>query len=111
MAIKLEVQGTAAVVEREVEGGIEVWDAALPAVITTQKGLNTPRYAGLKGIMAAKKKPMGLLDVPAALGLSPAQSHPPQPNAGRWPAADRPPVKLIPGAPAAQAKELIRLLS
>ncbi len=42
--------------EREIEGGKEVVVTSLPAVITTQKGLNEPRYASLKGIMAAKRK-------------------------------------------------------
>ena len=42
--------------EREIEGGKEVVETTLPAVITTQKGLNQPRYASLKGIMAAKRK-------------------------------------------------------
>ena len=42
--------------ERDIEGGKEVVECPLPAVITTQKGLNEPRYANLKGIMAAKKK-------------------------------------------------------
>ncbi len=41
---------------REIEGGKEIVETQLPAVITTQKGLNEPRYASLKGIMAAKKK-------------------------------------------------------
>lgn len=42
--------------EREIEGGKEVVETTLPAVITAQKGLNEPRYASLKGIMAAKRK-------------------------------------------------------
>lgn len=42
--------------EREIEGGREVLQSKLPIVITTQKGLNEPRYASLKGIMVAKKK-------------------------------------------------------
>lgn len=42
--------------EREGDAGIEVVEGSLPAVLTTQKGLNEPRYASLKGIMAAKKK-------------------------------------------------------
>lgn len=42
--------------EREIEGGREVVETELPAVITAQKGLNEPRYASLKGIMASKKK-------------------------------------------------------
>jgi len=44
------------VAHREVEGGHEVVQAPLPAVITAQKGLNEPRYASIKGIMAVKKK-------------------------------------------------------
>jgi electron transfer flavoprotein beta subunit len=109
MAIKLDVDGATAVVEREVEGGIEVWDTSVPAVITAQKGLNTPRYAGLKGIMAAKKKPMGVLDA-AALGVAADALAPKTERRSIAPPADRPPVKLIQGDPATQAKELIRLL-
>jgi electron transfer flavoprotein beta subunit len=44
--------------KRETEAGVETVECALPAVITCNKGLNEPRYAGLKGIMAAKKKPL-----------------------------------------------------
>ncbi len=51
-----DLDGTKAVVEREIEGGREVVDVTLPAIFTTDKGLNQPRYASLKGIMAAKKK-------------------------------------------------------
>lgn len=40
---------------REIEAAEEVIEAPLPAVITAQKGMNEPRYASLKGIMAAKK--------------------------------------------------------
>jgi electron transfer flavoprotein beta subunit len=53
-------------VERDVEGGREVVEVGLPAVFTTDKGLNDPRYASLKGIMAAKKKPID--EQPAELG-------------------------------------------
>jgi electron transfer flavoprotein beta subunit len=53
---KFELAGTTAKVEREIEGGREQIDVPLPAVFTTDKGLNEPRYASLKGIMAAKKK-------------------------------------------------------
>lgn len=54
--IKLELGDGKANAQREIEGGIEVVETALPAVITAQKGLNEPRYASLKGIMMAKKK-------------------------------------------------------
>jgi electron transfer flavoprotein beta subunit len=55
---KFELSGAKAVVEREVEGGREVVEVELPAVLAADKGLNEPRYASLKGIMAAKKKPI-----------------------------------------------------
>ncbi|HEX9163816.1 MAG TPA: electron transfer flavoprotein subunit beta/FixA family protein [Thermoanaerobaculia bacterium] len=54
---------------REIEGAEEIIEASTPAVITAQKGLNEPRYASLKGIMAAKKIPIDTKTV-ADLGLS-----------------------------------------
>jgi electron transfer flavoprotein beta subunit len=54
----MELQDGSAVAEREIEGGREVVEVTLPAVLTADKGLNEPRYASLKGIMAAKKKPI-----------------------------------------------------
>ena len=59
-------EGAQAVVEREVEGGREVVEVTLPAVLAAEKGLNEPRYASLKGIMAAKKKPIE--EKPVTLG-------------------------------------------
>jgi electron transfer flavoprotein beta subunit len=56
--ISMECGDTSAVVKRSIEGGVEVYEVPFPAVFTTQKGLNDPRYASLKGIMAAKKKPI-----------------------------------------------------
>jgi electron transfer flavoprotein beta subunit len=50
---------------REVEGGHEVVEFELPAVVSVQKGLNEPRYPSLKGIMAAKTKPLEELDAGA----------------------------------------------
>lgn len=50
---------------REVEGGHEIVEVKGPAVIAAQKGLNEPRYPSLKGIMAAKKKPLEEVDVGA----------------------------------------------
>ncbi len=49
--------------EREVEGGVEVLEFGLPAVVTADKGLNEPRYPALRGIMLAKKKPLEVKDV------------------------------------------------
>jgi electron transfer flavoprotein beta subunit len=51
----LEVGDGKLTAHREIEGAEEVLEAPLPAIVTAQKGLNEPRYAGIKGIMAAKK--------------------------------------------------------
>jgi electron transfer flavoprotein beta subunit len=58
VVVKLDVADGKAIAEREVEGGREVVETRLPAVFTAQKGLNEPRYPSLKGIMAAKSKPI-----------------------------------------------------
>jgi electron transfer flavoprotein beta subunit len=55
---KLEINGSAATIEREVEGGKEIIEANLPLIIGTQKGINNPRYPNLKSIMASKSKPI-----------------------------------------------------
>jgi electron transfer flavoprotein beta subunit len=56
--VKLELGANGGTAQRETEAGIETLAFTLPAVITCDKGLNEPRFAGLKGIMAAKKKPI-----------------------------------------------------
>ncbi|HBF22391.1 MAG TPA: electron transfer flavoprotein subunit beta, partial [Planctomycetes bacterium] len=56
--VELEIGNGIVKAKREVEGGYEEVEAPLPCAITCQKGLNEPRFANLKGIMAAKKKPM-----------------------------------------------------
>ena len=66
---KLSLEGGRATAEREIEGGqVEVYDLALPAVIGANKGLNTPRYASLPGIMKAKRKPYES-KLPADIGV------------------------------------------
>ncbi len=56
VVVDFKIEGNKITSEREIEGGKEVVETSLPAIITTQKGLNEPRYASLKGIMSAKKK-------------------------------------------------------
>jgi electron transfer flavoprotein beta subunit len=109
VAVKIELGDGRATIEREVDGGREVWETPLPAVVSAQKGLNEPRYASLKGIMAAKKKTIQALDA-AALGLDAAALAPRVKVAAMELPASRPPVRMIEGDPAAQASELIRLL-
>jgi electron transfer flavoprotein beta subunit len=64
----LEVGDGKLTAHREIEGAEEVLETATPAIVTAQKGLNEPRYASLKGIMAAKKVPIDTKTV-ADLGL------------------------------------------
>lgn len=109
VAVKVEIGEGQATVEREIEGARETWTTSLPALISAQKGLNEPRYAALKGIMAAKKKPLQQLDA-KALGLD-AQALAPRLRVTRLELPPpRPPVRMIEGEPAAQAAELVRLL-
>ncbi|MFQ6045122.1 MAG: electron transfer flavoprotein subunit beta/FixA family protein, partial [Gemmatimonadales bacterium] len=65
---RLEIAGGRATAEREIEGGVEVVEFALPAVVTADKGLNEPRYPALRGIMMAKKKPLDIKEVTLAAG-------------------------------------------
>ncbi|MDT1060656.1 electron transfer flavoprotein subunit beta/FixA family protein [Paracoccus sp. CPCC 101403] len=57
-ASKLELDGGKAKVTREVDGGLQTIEVALPAVVTADLRLNEPRYASLPNIMKAKKKPL-----------------------------------------------------
>ena len=99
----LEIEGTKGVAEREIEGGIEVVEFPLPAVLTADKGLNEPRYPALKGIMAAKKKPLEVKPVPPGGGLGAfevtALTPPPERKEGK-----------IVGEGAGAVRELVRLL-
>lgn len=111
---KLEIDQRARtiVAHRQIEGGIEVVEAPLPAVITCQKGLNEPRYPSLPGIMKAKQKPLEIWDretigvEAGTVGAAGAQLKvvrlelPPARPAGR----------IIHGDGAAAVKELVRLL-
>ncbi|MDT7928016.1 MULTISPECIES: electron transfer flavoprotein subunit beta/FixA family protein [unclassified Tepidimonas] len=67
-ASKVEVQGDAVEVTREVDGGLEVLRLTLPAIVTTDLRLNEPRYVTLPNIMKAKKKPLETVK-PADLGV------------------------------------------
>lgn len=66
---KLHVGDGTVVAHREIEGATEEMEATLPVVLAAEKGLNEPRYPSLKGIMAAKKKPIETVTV-ASLGVS-----------------------------------------
>ena len=67
-ASALELGDGNASVTREIDGGLETLNLKLPAIITTDLRLNTPRYASLPNIMKAKKKPIDEMS-PADLGV------------------------------------------
>src|SRR5437762_2187318 len=67
-ASKVELDAQSARVTREIDGGLETIEVKMPAVITTDLRLNTPRYATLPNIMKAKKKPLENVK-PADLGV------------------------------------------
>jgi len=102
VVVKLELGEGSFQAEREIEGGTEIVAGALPAVITAQKGLNEPRYASLKGIMAAKKKTIEEVDAASVTAGSQvsALALPPERPAGR----------NMEGDAAAQASALLQAL-
>jgi len=106
----LELEDASLVAGRDVEGGRETVTCPLPALVTAQKGLNEPRYAALKGIMAAKRKPVEKIEV-ASLDIEEGADP-----FARFVTLELPPAKaagtIIPGQedPAAAASELVRLL-
>src|ERR671919_1747983 len=92
---------------RQVEGGLEVFDVPLPAVLAAQKGLNEPRYPTLKGIMGAKKKE--IKDLKAGdLGLGGEKPELSIVNLEALP--PRPPGRIIEGDVHTAVKELVRSL-
>ncbi|MHB2150037.1 electron transfer flavoprotein subunit beta/FixA family protein [Calditrichota bacterium LG25] len=101
VVIKLEIDGDRVVAEREVDGGHEVLEFNLPAIIGAQRGLNEPRYPSLKGIMRAKK--IQIEERSAALEAEQLQvesyDYPPPKEAGK-----------IVGDSADAVPELLRLL-
>jgi electron transfer flavoprotein beta subunit len=77
---KLEITGRNAVAWREIEGGWEVYEILLPAVITVKEGINLPRNPSLRGSMKAKKKPINRTtpQKPGAALQMQCLKHPPE---------------------------------
>ena len=100
-ASKLEVANGKGTARRELEGAAELLEFPLPAVVSIDEGVARPRYPSLKGIMAAKKKPLEVK--PAQLGdvrmTVSTMALPP----------DRPPGRIL-GEGVAAVPELVRLL-
>lgn len=82
LAAKLDLAGNKATIVREIEGGEETLEAALPLVVSCQKGMAEQRIPNMRGIMAARTKPLKVTEpVPAetltsiaAFGLPPAKA-------------------------------------
>ncbi len=70
--LDVDATGSKAVVHREVEGGVEVLEVSLPALLTVERNLNEPRYPSLPGIMKAKRKEIKTMTL-QALGVDPAK--------------------------------------
>jgi electron transfer flavoprotein beta subunit len=103
----IDADGKTVRAARQVEGGLEVFDVPLPAVLAAQKGLNEPRYPTLKGIMGAKKKE--IKDVKAGdLGIAAEPSQLSVVGLEALPA--RPPGRIIQGDVPTAVKELVRAL-
>ena len=96
-----EVEGDRVVAHREVEGGAEIVELQLPAVLTITKGAFEPRYASLKGIMAAKKKPLEKRSAPSGEGRLGIRELTPPPERAEG--------KIV-GEGADAVPELVRLL-
>jgi electron transfer flavoprotein beta subunit len=83
LATKFELNGTGAVVTREIEGGEEIAEVALPLVVSCQKGVAEQRIPNMRGIMSARTKPLKVVEpTPADTLTTIAQFELPPAKAG-----------------------------
>lgn len=106
---KLEIEGGTFRAERDIEGAHEIVEGTLPVVLTAQKGLNVPRYASLKGIMAAKKKQIEIRTL-QSLGLAAEDLKPRVETVGVALPPSRPPGKILKGDVSEVVPQLVKLL-
>jgi electron transfer flavoprotein beta subunit len=99
LATKLELNGTTATLQREIEGGEETCEANLPLVISCQKGMAEQRIPNMKGIMGARTKPLKVVEPSPVEALTTVQAF------------ELPPVKAgVKLVDPEQVGELVRLL-
>ena len=99
LATKFDLNGNKTIVSREIEGGEEICEVELPVVVSCQKGVAEQRIPNMRGIMAARSKPLKVIEPVSTDTLTAITNFElPAPKAG---------VKLI---PAEQPEELVRLL-
>lgn len=99
LASKLEVNGDTATVERDVPGGVEVLEVKLPLALSAAKGMAEQRIPNMRGIMAARTKPLTVVPAEAEAGTARTVRFELPPAKGS--------VKMI---PAEEAGKLIELL-
>jgi electron transfer flavoprotein beta subunit len=110
MAIEAKLEGGQIRCQCTVEGGTKEVQATLPVLVTTQRGLNQPRYASLPGIMKAKKKPLETKTL-ADLGLNAADLQPLTQIKALVPPPERKGGRVIAGdSVQAKVAELVRVL-
>jgi len=99
LATKLELNGTTATLQREIEGGEETCETTLPLVVSCQKGMAEQRIPNMKGIMGARTKPLKVVEPSQVEALTAVQAF------------ELPPVKAgVKLVDPEQVGELVRLL-
>ena len=99
LATKLELNGTTATLQREIEGGEETCETTLPLVVSCQKGMAEQRIPNMKGIMGARTKPLKVVEPSLVEALTTVQTF------------ELPPVKAgVKLVDPEQVGELVRLL-
>lgn len=98
---RMELAERKVICRRQIEGGEEVIEMPLPCIVSCTKGMNEPRYPSLKGIMAAKKKPVQVVEA--------AKVEPRMEVVRMEPPPERPPGRIV-GQGVEAVPELVRLL-
>lgn len=80
LAASLEMEGSTAVIKREIEGGKEVVKVSTPFVVSATKGIAEARIPNMRGIMAAKTKPLAVVQPAAVSPLTHVKSYEPPPQ-------------------------------
>ncbi len=111
MVIDEKLEGDKICCRCTIDGGTVDLEASLPVLLTTQRGLNEPRYASLPGIMKAKKKPIDVIKV-EDLAIDATQLEPRVRIKSMAPPPERSAGKIIEGETVEQkVSELVKALS
>jgi len=99
-AKKLDVDGTNATLEREIEGGKEIVTVSFPFIAGASEGMAEPKIPNMRGIMSARTKPLNIVEAVEVPQLSNIVSYDKP--------ASRSAVKMIPAEEAGKLWEMIR---